>query len=117
MGVILAVLGFFDSFTYSESGAVDMRGHTNVSIVLTDDGFRPERLIVDKGTTLVFTTNRDKPFWPASNQHPSHMLYPEFDPLEPIARDASWSFVMNKAGVRGYHDHIRSYYMGVVYVH
>lgn len=121
ISIVLVVLAFTGFFVFGNRSAstpddVDMRGHSSVSIVLTDAGFRPERVVVDAGTTLVFTTSRDKPFWPASNSHPSHSLYPEFDSVEPIAVDAEWSFVIDKKGVWGFHDHIRSYYAGVVRV-
>ncbi|MSU74070.1 hypothetical protein EXS56_02940 [Candidatus Kaiserbacteria bacterium] len=105
-----------DSSTYSNSGATDMRGQPQVSIVLTDAGFRPERVIVDVGTTLIFTTTRGRPFWPGSNPHPSHTLYPELDSKDAISASASWVFVAEKPGVWGYHDHIRSYFTGVVFV-
>ncbi len=114
-GVAVAFFSL-DPSTYSDSGATDMRGQSEVSIVLTDAGFRPERVIVDVDTTLIFTTTRDKPFWPGSNPHPSHTLYPELDPKDAIPANASWIFVAEQPGVWGYHDHIRSYFTGVVIV-
>lgn len=93
-----------------------MRGKSEVRIVLSDAGFRPERVRVTVGTTLIFTTTRSKPFWPGSNPHPSHTLYPEFDAKDVIPANASWVFVAEKPGVWGYHDHIRSYFTGVVFV-
>ncbi len=105
-----------DPSTYSDSGATDMRGQSEVSIVLTDSGFRPERVIVSVGTTITFTTTRDKQFWPGSNPHPSHTLYPELDSKDAIPANESWVFFAEKTGVWGYHDHIRSYFTGVIIV-
>src|SRR5260221_11032052 len=50
------------------------------SVILTDRGFMPSELTISQGSTVVFSSVRQKPFWPASNLHPSHTLYPEFDP-------------------------------------
>ena len=113
---IVVILVSLDLSTQSASGAWDMRGQSQVGIVLTDEGFRPERIIVDVGTTITFTTTREKPFWPGSNPHPSHMLYPELDSKDAIPSNASWEFVAEQPGVWGYHDHIRSYFTGVVIV-
>lgn len=99
-----------------EVDVVDARGQSEVSIVLTEEGFKPERLRISAGTKVIFTTTRSDPFWPASNPHPAHNLYNAFDPQNPVAPDTSWTFVPSEAGVWGYHDHIRSYYNGILYV-
>lgn len=95
---------------------VDMRSKSEVHISLGEKGFEPARVRVSLGTKIVFSTSRPYKFWPASNPHPSHDLYPEFDPKDPISASSTWDFVIEKSGVWGYHDHIRSYYTGVVYV-
>jgi hypothetical protein len=100
----------------SMSDAVDMRGHEEASIRLTEDGFVPERLRVDAGTHIVFSTELGNQFWPASNPHPSHTIYDQFDPNRPIAPGETWTFEANEAGVWGYHDHLRSFYTGILYV-
>ncbi len=99
------------------SGEVaDMRGRDTITIVLTEKGFTPRDFTVSRGPAVVFTTTRGNQFWPASNEHPSHDLYSEFDPKHPIDADASWSFVFDRSGEWGFHDHIRSYFTGRVYV-
>lgn len=116
MVVLCGTFWFYASSTSSEAGAVDLRGSARVSIVLTDKGFEPQYAKVKAGTVVVFTTTRDKEFWPASNPHPSHTLYPEFDPKRPIEPSDSWTFVPQRVGTWGYHDHIRSYFTGILYV-
>lgn len=95
---------------------VDLRGQKEVKVVLTDKGFEPQAIRITEGTRVTFTTTRSDEFWPASDPHPTHTDYPEFDPLEPIQPGASWSFVFDKIGRWGYHDHIRSYFSGTIYV-
>lgn len=86
------------------------------SVVLTEEGFEPSELTVRKGTTVVFSTTTGRPFWPASNIHPSHEIYPEFDPAEPVPADATWSFTFEREGTWNMHDHIRSYFVGAIHV-
>ena len=94
----------------------DEFGKTSVQVVLTDEGFVPQNIRIKQGTTVRFTTTRSDEFWPASNPHPTHSLYPAFDPKEPIEPSDSWSFTFDRVGVWGYHDHIRAYYTGIIQV-
>ena len=94
----------------------DYTATSSVSVVLTEKGFVPAYFRIKKGTTVVFSTTRGKDFWPASNEHPEHSIYPQFDPKEPVMPSKTWSFTFDKAGQWGFHDHIRSYFTGVVEV-
>lgn len=85
-------------------------------IVLTEDGFKPSKLTIKKGETIAFTTTTKNLFWPASNLHPSHLIYPEFDPQGPIQPDGVWSFTFEKVGEWKFHDHLAPYYTGVITV-
>lgn len=85
-------------------------------VTLTEDGFVPSELTISKGTTVAFVSETGKLFWPASNLHPSHTIYPEFDPLLPVKPDAAWSFTFENAGEWKYHDHLAPYYTGVITV-
>ena len=87
-----------------------------VIVELREEGFYPEEITILKGQNVIFKTNRGKIFWPASNLHPSHEIYPEFDPQEPIEGDKTWSFRFDKIGVWKYHDHLAPYYRGIVNV-
>lgn len=85
-------------------------------VTLTDDGFQPSEITIHAGQTVTFRTTSGKPFWPASDPHPSHTNYPEFDPKDPIAPDAVWSFAFTKIGTWGYHDHLAPYFTGTIHV-
>lgn len=91
-------------------------GATAHSIKLTQDGFYPAQITVRKGDTVTFSTDLDKPFWPASSFHPSHALYAGFDPQKPILPTAQWSFEFNEEGQWGYHDHLDPQKVGEVNV-
>ncbi len=85
-------------------------------IVLTDKGFVPDEVFIKANGTVTFSTNRDKPFWPASNLHPTHGIYFEFDPRHQLNQGEVWTFQFNRAGDWGYHDHLRSYFTGKIHV-
>lgn len=112
-------VGFFLALRSSDAGRIPAPGKNTppVSTVeLRENGFYPPVLTVAPGDTVTFTTTRGQQFWPASNLHPTHTLYPEFDPREPVAPDASWSFTFKKAGTWEYHDHLAPIYRGAVEV-
>ncbi len=85
-------------------------------IVLTKTGFSPSVLQIKEGETVVFSTDQSESFWPASNIHPDHTLYPEFDPKKPIASSDTWSFTFSKAGRYSFHDHIFANFTGKIIV-
>ena len=113
--LVAAGLWIFQSLR-EDSHIADERGNQKVAVVLTDKGFEPQEIRVSKGTTVLFSTTRNNQFWPASNPHPSHDIYPEFDPKRPIDPHDSWSFLFDRPGIWGYHDHMRSYFIGRIYV-
>lgn len=114
--IAVAALLIVSFVLWDNSGAsvTDLRGQTHVSVVLSDVGFEPSYVRVSRGARVTFTTTRPDPFWPASNPHPTHVIYPAFDPKAPIASSSTWSFVFDKIGTWGYHDHLRSYYTGTI---
>lgn len=87
-----------------------------VTVKLTETGFEPNRVIVVKGTTVTFRTTRSDMFWPASDLHPTHDMYSEFDRQEPTDPNKTWSFRFDRVGTWKYHDHLFPYYRGTVTV-
>jgi hypothetical protein len=85
-------------------------------MILRDDGFSPRDLEIERCTRVTFKNEGTKPHWIASDLHPTHGIYPEFDPLEPIEPGKSWSFVFEKAGNWKYHDHLAPLFRGVISV-
>jgi len=83
------------------------------TIELRKNGFFPKQLAIRQGETVTFISQTDKPFWPASNVHPSHMLYPEFDPKKPVS---AWQFTFDRAGKWRFHDHISPEFTGAIIV-
>ncbi len=94
----------------------DWTGRPEASVTLTAKGFVPSVVYVTEGTKVTFSTMLDKPFWPASNVHPFHSVYPEFDSQSPVPPGSTWSFVFDKNGRWTYHDHVEATMSGVVIV-
>ena len=81
-----------------------------------DEGFFPEDLKINKEETVRFINKSKNPFWPASDFHPIHTIYPEFDTKNPVEAGQSWAFKFNKVGKWRYHDHLAPYFTGTVEV-
>lgn len=86
------------------------------TVVMKDDVYTPGTFTVKKGDTVTFRNDGGIPQWPASAVHPTHLIYPEFDPRVGIAPGASWSFTFTKAGVWRWHDHIHAQVNGTITV-
>lgn len=109
--VLAAAVGIAGYFLFLRANAFE-KGN----VTLTNNGFSPDSITVHKGETVTFKTKRGVSFWPASNTHPSHGIYPEFDPKRALSSDESWSFTFTKPGRWGYHDHLTPSMTGTVIV-
>ncbi|MDO8599956.1 MAG: cupredoxin domain-containing protein [bacterium] len=87
-----------------------------VVITMTETGYSPTNITIKKGQTVVFENKGTKNLWPASNIHPTHGIYPEFDPQKTVAVGESWEFTFDKIGIWRYHDHIYPEITGVITV-
>jgi hypothetical protein len=85
-------------------------------VVLKEAGFEPATISVRQGDEIIFKTTRTSPFWPASNPHPLHDLYPGFDPGKPLFPERTWIFKANKLGTWNYHDHLFPSFKGSITV-
>ena len=86
------------------------------TVEMAGDGFSPTSLSIKKGDTVTFKNVGSNSHWPASAPHPTHTVYPEFDPKSEVAPGQSWSFIFDKVGTWRYHDHLNSGETGVITV-
>lgn len=77
-----------------------------VVVEMTEEGFEPREVTVDQDTIINFVNQDAKDRWPASNVHPVHDIYSEFDPKKPVQPGESWTFKPNRVGTWRYHDHL-----------
>ncbi len=95
---------------------VDTKANPKIEISMTAAGFVPASITVKKGTPVTFVNRDTKSHWPASAPHPTHTLYPEFDPKAAINAGKSWTFTFNKVGEWKFHDHLNPTFFGTVTV-
>ena len=87
-----------------------------VAVAMTKDAFMPDKVTISKGDSVKFVNEDAQDRWPASNIHPTHDIYPEFDPTRSIKPGESWSFTFAKEGIWRYHDHLLPSLSGTVVV-
>lgn len=123
IGVGVAVLIAVGIFAYlamqkntPSSSSNEPQGEPAVTIVRTNAGYEPNEVTIKKGDIVLWTNESDEYHWPASDLHPTHGIYPEFDPLKPIAPGDTWKFKFDKVGVWNFHDHIRANKIGTITV-
>lgn len=83
-------------------------------VIINDNGFVPDKVVVQKGQTVVWINKGDRLHWPASNSHPTHNLYPEvggcigskFDACRGLKNDETFSFKFDRIGEWPVHDHL-----------
>ncbi|MBI2007331.1 MAG: hypothetical protein HYS83_01335 [Candidatus Blackburnbacteria bacterium] len=101
LSVIVLLITYYLLFITSASA------HSTVQIIkMTPNDFEPSEVTIDENSAVIFVNEDKVPRWPASNLHPTHDLYPEFDPKKAINPGENWSFKPKKAGVWKYHDHL-----------
>lgn len=101
--IILILLLIFISLALPKNSLA----HTGTyEIRITKDGFSPSLLTILQGDTVKFINAGKELHWPASDIHPTHQIYPEFDPKKGIAPGQSWSFTFSRVGSWRMHDHL-----------
>lgn len=90
--------------------------NSSITIKLQNSGFYPAEIKINKDDVVKFISSRNKPFWPASDIHPTHSIYPDFDSQKPISPTQSWEFKFDRVGSWKYHDHLSPSFRGTIVV-
>lgn len=105
------------------SGAKTMPSVRPISYVvnLTDTGPNPSVLDISSGDTVKFTNTGTRPFWVASDPHPTHDLCPGFDSMHGLVHGESWSYTFKFTAPKTcpYHNHVdvtTAWYKGTINV-
>ncbi len=88
----------------------------DVEVTYTAKGFDPSILGVPLGTRVAFRNKSKFPMWPASDPHPTHTDYPEFDAKKDYLPGQTYVFQFERYGVFGFHNHERSSDRGTIRV-
>ncbi len=121
LGMILMRRQFLSDAPTSSSiqngrDAIPTQAADQVSVTITDAGFSPRGIHVKRGGMVTWVNSTNEHHWPASNIHPTHEIYPEFDPERPLAPGEHWSFTFDREGLWFYHDHLESQHLGTIKV-
>ncbi len=87
-----------------------------VVIHMNAGSFSPTTLTIKVGDIVVFENLDSQDRWPASNIHPSHSVYSEFDPKRGLKPGESWEFKFDKPGSWRFHDHLHPELTGTITV-
>ncbi len=98
--------------TFAHGGVND----DELIIRMTENGFQPKELTVVEGDEVLFINNDNVDRWPASNFHPTHTEYPEFDPKKHIKPGESWTMAFEKVGIWRLHDHLIPHFTATIVV-
>ncbi len=97
----------------------------DVTIFVSHEGFEPREITIKRGQVVAFTNKEPDTctafdntcyFWPASDPHPTHEFYSDFDPREALAPGETWYFDFKKKGTWGFHDHFNAEFTGTIMV-
>lgn len=105
-----------DLKTYVSCGDIVAK-QAKVKVTYSVDGFTPDAVRIKKGDTVLFENVTGRPASVASNTHPTHLLYPEFDQYKTAERGKTeFRFTFDKVGTWKYHDHLNASMGGTIVV-
>lgn len=77
-----------------------------VTIEMSQNGFKPAQITIKKDTIVRFTNVGNTSMWPASNPHPTHTAYQDFDARRMVKPSETYEFRFKNVGTWGCHDHL-----------
>ncbi len=78
---------------------------TYVTIEMSENGFKPSQITIKKDTIVRFKNVGNNSMWPASNPHPTHTTYQDFDARRMVKPGETYEFRFKSVGTWGCHDH------------
>lgn len=116
-GVVLFVMMGRNQTSVESSVVSDISEQTEGgSIVYTDSGYSPSELTIKAATTVVFANQSDLSMWTASDPHPVHTDFAEFDNRQGVDKGETYEFTFKKPGIYGYHNHLSPQHRGTITV-
>ena len=85
-------------------------------VLYQSSGFGATEIRLKAGDMLTFTNQSGSLMWVASEEHPEHDDYPEFDAKRGYPKDESYTFTFRKVGTWRYHNHLNPSHTGTVIV-
>ena len=101
--------------TVLSSPTVSPISQTETNVTVTQDGFNPSTITVKAGTDIIWTNKSGGPVTVNSDNHPTHLLYPELN-LGEFSDGSSVSVILTKPGTYTYHNHLQPSQKGTIIV-
>ena len=122
--VVLVVLGFGGYYFFLrpiplsplDQSKISELSKQELTVVYTNEGYTPNSLTIKKGQTVKFINLSDRMSWTASNDHPTHTIYPEFDEKRTSKKGETYTFTFQRVGTWGYHNHLNASHTGIITV-
>jgi hypothetical protein len=86
------------------------------TVEIRETGFHPREISVRPGDSIIFRNLSKETARPASDPHPTHTYYPEFDAEKDVLPGGTWTFRFVRPGIWHFHDHLNGGSIGTVYV-
>lgn len=87
-----------------------------ILVTYTSFGFSPNIINIEMGDTVRFSNDSSLNMWVASNPHPQHTEFSDFDAGKNYQNGESYSFTFNESGTYEYHNHSNPSMRGTVVV-
>lgn len=90
-------------------------GVGETTVFITDQGFGPDVITISSGARVTWINKGTNDHWPASDFHPTHTMYPSgtsgcigsaLDACRGLKSGETYSFIFDKIGTWGMHDHL-----------
>lgn len=88
----------------------------SITVEINESGFSPNDVTILQGDVIFFENTGKEAHWPASDIHPTHEIYSEFDSRRPIKPGEEWSFRFVAEGQWTFHDHLNPEFAGIIKV-
>jgi plastocyanin len=82
----------------------------------TASGFNPKTIEIKRGEAIKFVNDTNQSIWVATNDHPTHTLYPGFDQGKSAGKGGTFIFTFTEAGSWKYHNHNKPSDQGTIVV-
>lgn len=143
-GIVLLILVFTGVYMFIELGnnpvntvrVIDNPQENSITgnvVEITSSGFEPKELTINQGEAVTFINKDIESHWPASDNHPTHTIYPGsditicfngsieekskiFDSCRGLEQGETYSFTFDEIGSWVYHDHKQSDLVGTIVV-
>lgn len=77
-----------------------------ITVEMSQDGFKPAQIAIKKDTIVRFKNVGGSDVWPASDPHPVHTTYQDFDARRMVKSGETYEFKFKNVGTWGCHDHL-----------